>query len=246
MTEPRQLTKEIEERVEVPPGEWERFSGYGVMGLPFTSGHVLALRSFPATSLGMGYRSIWHRNPEGDWSFYQTISAKQSCPRYFGSALTKAQQVGDIEIIWTGANDFRVSIKENVQFEWKISLTTTPATRLMNSIASLIPEPLWQKSGFLNFMGGVASVMLGAGHLGLNGKTPNGQKFIAAPRKIWSVAESTASIQGQSFGTMKPLQKQARLGDFWIPQRGIFAIGNALFETYNPAYHQIKLTEKEI
>jgi hypothetical protein len=39
----------------------ERFAGYGVMGLPFRSGHYLALRHFPASSIGPGFRAVWHR-----------------------------------------------------------------------------------------------------------------------------------------------------------------------------------------
>jgi hypothetical protein len=40
----------------------------------------------------------------------------------------------------------------------------------MNVIAGIVPASLWQKPGFLNVMGAAASLMLGAGHLGLSGK----------------------------------------------------------------------------
>jgi hypothetical protein len=30
---------------------------------------------------------------------------------------------------------------------------------------------------------------------------------------------------------------QTRLGDFWIPQRGIFMMGTAAFDTFDPAAH---------
>lgn len=46
------LTAEIELRPELPSGGDERFAGFGVMGLPFASGHVLAMRRFPASSIG--------------------------------------------------------------------------------------------------------------------------------------------------------------------------------------------------
>ena len=35
---------------------------------------------------------------------------------------------------------------------------------------------------------------------------------------------------GESFGEAGGIPEQARLGDFWIPQRGLFAIGRAFFE----------------
>jgi hypothetical protein len=35
-----------------------------LMGLPLASGHILAMRRFPASSVGPGYTSVWHRGPE--------------------------------------------------------------------------------------------------------------------------------------------------------------------------------------
>ncbi len=63
--EPKDLVDRLERGVDLPRGSEERFSGYGVMGLPFVSGHVLCLRRFPVTSLGEGYTSVWHRDPKG-------------------------------------------------------------------------------------------------------------------------------------------------------------------------------------
>ncbi len=51
MTAPGELAAALE-RSDLPPGEGERFAGYGIMAQPFRSGHVLALRRFPHTSIG--------------------------------------------------------------------------------------------------------------------------------------------------------------------------------------------------
>jgi len=50
------------------PGH-EYVKGWGVFGLPFDSGHVLALRVFPENDFGP-YRTVWHRDPSGRWSIY--------------------------------------------------------------------------------------------------------------------------------------------------------------------------------
>ncbi len=76
--DPRKLIQQLEATASLPPGQQERFNGYGVMGLPFKSGHILAMRRFPAASIGPGYISIWHRTPQGDWSFYATAQPGQS------------------------------------------------------------------------------------------------------------------------------------------------------------------------
>jgi hypothetical protein len=82
MREPAEIVDALERAAELPPGSEERFSGYGVMGLPFRSGHVLGLRRFPASSIGPGYRSVWHRDPAGRWTFYQDQPAELACTRH--------------------------------------------------------------------------------------------------------------------------------------------------------------------
>jgi hypothetical protein len=58
MREPKDIVDEIEAGAALPEGEDERFFGYAVIGLPFDSGHVLALRRFPASSIGPAYTSV--------------------------------------------------------------------------------------------------------------------------------------------------------------------------------------------
>ena len=81
--------------------------------------------------------------------------------------------------------------------------------------------------------------MLRAGRLGLTGQVPNHQRFVANPMLIWAIGSSTARMGNQDLGSVGPLPVQARLGDFWIPQRGIFAIGRAFFEPLDPERHAL-------
>ena len=64
-TTPRQAVEALQDQPRLPDGDDERFTGYGVMGMPFASGHYLALRDMVATSVGPAYRAIWHRDPDG-------------------------------------------------------------------------------------------------------------------------------------------------------------------------------------
>ena len=216
----------------------EAFFGFGVMGLTFNSGHILALRMFPSSSIGPGYISVWHRNPAGEWTFYQNVAPQFACPRYFGKTISKAM-VRNIIINWVSDDSFQVTIEEDINLNWRISVTSTPATRFMNILSNMLPESLWQNKPFLKVMGGMAGKMLDAGHIGLSGMAPNGQSFIANPRQIWMINSSKATLNGEDLGAIAPLQEQARLADFWIPQRGIFAIGGASFEAYEPSMHNL-------
>ncbi len=238
MAEPKELVDKLEQGAVLPSGNEERFVGYAVLGVPFSSGHLLAMRRFPATSLGEGYTSVWHRNPQGKWTIYTDVPPQLACPRYFGSAIAEAL-VRDIEITWRGPRDFTVSIEDDLGLIWHLSLTETPATRLMNAMGGALPDPLWRREAVLKPMEKAAGLVLRAGRLRLLGQVPNGQRFMVNPMRIWMIQSSTARMGDGDLGEVGPLPVQARLGDFWIPQRGIFAIGRAFFEPLDPARHAL-------
>jgi len=161
-----------------------------------------------------------------------------ACPRYFGSAIDEAS-VREIEITWTGPRDFTLSVEEDPALEWHLSLAQTPATRLINAVGGLLPDALLRKEAVLKAMGKAAGLMLRAGHLPLAGQVPNGQRFILKPKQTWVIQSSTARMANQDLGSVGPLAVQTRLGDFWIPQRGMFVIGHAFFEPLDPARHTL-------
>ena len=152
----------------------------------------------------------------------------------------------EIEITWTGPRDFTVLIEGDSGLEWHLSLAQTLATNLINAVGGVLPDVLWRKAAVLKPMGKAASLMLRAGRLRLTGRVPNHQRFIAKPMLIWAIQSSTARMGNQDLGSVEPLPVQTRLGDFWIPQRGIFAIGRAFLEPLDPARHALtKATSSE-
>src|SRR6201991_3431075 len=94
----------------LPDGDDERVVGSGVMGLPFACGHYLAFRDFPATSFSPAYLSVWHRTPDGVWTFYATTPGPQSCSRYFSSATAIDPVVCDIQSRWVTPWSLAISI----------------------------------------------------------------------------------------------------------------------------------------
>ncbi len=242
-TPPRHLIEQLETSPSLPPGSEERFNGYGLMGLPFASGHILAMRRFISSSIGPGYTSVWHRAPNGDWTFYADVSPRQACTRFFGAIAADAIKT-EIRITWTGPFQLNITMPA-MQFTWEIEVGVTTATRIMNAAGHLLPAAAWQHRTVLTTMGGVAGLLLGVGNVGLSGRVPNGQNFVANPRVLWNVRDSRARLAGEEFGPPGPVQPQARLGDFWIPQRGILAIGQAYFEIFDPARHSSKVSCSE-
>jgi hypothetical protein len=195
------------------------------MGLPFTSGHVLGLRRFPASSIGPGYRSVWHRDPHGRWTFYQDQPAELACTRYFGSAVDEVRD-GPIRIDWSGPRSFAVRAGD---LEWTVEVGSTPVTRLFNAVGGILTARAWRSRPVLDAMSRVAGTALRAGRVRLTGAAPNGQRFVANPLTMWVATGSRATVGGRDLGEMGPAPEQARLGDFYIPQRGVFVIGRAMF-----------------
>ena len=144
MKAPSVQAAEIERDAGLPAGAGERFTGYGVMGLPFTSGHVLAMRRFPASSIGPAYTSVWHRDPAGRWEFCQDQPGDQACSRYFGSALAGTRRA-HIELDWPGESTLRVAIAE-AGFTWTVTMAASAATQALNAIGTLLPDRAWRRT----------------------------------------------------------------------------------------------------
>ncbi len=243
MTDPRSIATEIEARPELPPGEEERFTGYGIMAQPFASGHLLALRRFAATSIGPPYTSVWHRDPAGRWTFRITGEPLQCCNRYFGSEVDESIQC-DIALTWSNAHQLVVTTGDGA-IRWTVTLAATPISRVMNASCTLIPSALWRQAFVPAMTGALAGVLLRSGRMTLQGAVPNGQRFLTNPPLIWTVVSTEATLNGEALGPSGPLQLQDHLEDFWLPQRGLFYAGSVGFEAYDADRHRLVIMRSD-
>jgi len=231
--EPRTMARQSIDSPEMPGGAGERFGGYGVMGLPFASGHYLALRHFTETSIGPAYRAVWHRDPDGGWTIHADAPPEISCARYFSSALGEAVTT-PIEIDWTGPRSLTVGIDGVLR--WQIDIAADAATRMMSAVGAMLPAGAAQAPWLLRPMSRMAGPMLSVGRVRMAGDVPNGQSYGAIPRRVWGIPASEAEIDGEDLGPLGPLPEQDHLADFWLPQRGIFYTdGAAAFSNSTPA-----------
>jgi hypothetical protein len=242
MNEPRDRIQLLQKNPQLPKGDGEILSVYGVESCPFASGDILCSRHVMASSFGPAYTAIWHRDPDGDWHFYQDVPPRQGCARFFGKALADIT-VLPIETQWDGP--WRLRIVALGWIEWQFDLRSTLATRAMNLMGSLMPDPLWKNPTVLAAMARVAGVALVAGKLRMTGRAPNGQRFIANPLLTWTVPSAKATIGGRNLGAVVPLREQPKLGDFWIPRTGLFAIGRAFFDAFDPEIHSAAISRTE-
>ena len=237
MSDPRTVATGIEIRPVLPAGNEERFVGYGVMAQPFASGHLLALRRFPATSVGPAYTSIWHRDPELNWTFRITGKPMECCNRYFGSIVDETMRVA-IDLQWVSPNQLTISTADG-QIQWSVALAPSPTTRVLSRTAGLIPDVLWRQPFMPAMTGAMAGSMLRVGRMKMHGAVPNGQEFRMNPPQVWSVSGTQATVNGVDLGPAGPLRLQDNLADFWLPQRGLFYAGSVLFERYTEERHRL-------
>jgi hypothetical protein len=230
MRQPAEFALQAETSPRLPPGRCERVSGYGVMGLPFASGHLLGLRRWTASSVGEPFTSVWHRDPDGRWTFYE--SSEVACTRYFGDEVDDVR-IEPIEVRWDGPQRL---CAHSHSVDWTIELTATLVTRMISAAGSLLPLTLWRSKPVLTVMGRFAGSALNVGKVNLTGLTSNDQPFDANPRRIWRVSASQATVNGEDLGPIGPLAEQAHMGDFYFPQHGIFAIGRVFVDT-RPTNH---------
>lgn len=241
-TTPREAATSVEDCVVSPGGHRERFFGYGVMGLPFESGHILGLRRFPASSIGPGYTSIWHRAPDRRWSFWSTTSPELGCARYTGEMSDDTRNTA-IQLEWT--DPFRLTITcEDPELSWDVTFASTVTTRVLGAVARRLPDALLGHETMLRALGPVAGALLGTGTLALTGTMPNRQAFHLVPSHVWVVTHSHARLVGVDLGKPGALPVPARIGDFRIPQRGLLAVGALDFDTLDPATHSTR-TERD-
>jgi hypothetical protein len=76
--------------------------------------------------------------------------------------------------------------------------------------------------------------VLNVGKVQLTGTTSNRQHFDANPQRIWYVTASHAVVEGEDLGPIGPSVEQAHMADFYVPQRGVFAVGRMFLSPLKP------------
>jgi hypothetical protein len=109
---------------------------------------------------------------------------------------------------------------------------------MMSVMASMMPLALWRSGPVLSAMGTVAGRVLDVGKVQLTGTTSNRQHFDANPLRVFYVTASHAVVDGEDLGPVGPLAEQSHIADFYIPQRGMFAIGRVFISPLEQASGQ--------
>jgi hypothetical protein len=216
-----------EGRGEAPWPGHEYVRGWGVFGLPFDSGHVLALRVFPQNSFAP-YRTVWHRDPEGRWSIFADAPRLDvACPRYYGPACDRVG-LSRIRVAWTGPRDLRVTMDEPL-LDWTLSVARSPVLALLNPVAAAMPLSSWRPRSLVRARELLAGA-LGMGRLQLSGAMPSGHQGLLMPERMYLINRSRATLEGTDLRSPTRLADNPTIGGVALPRRGVLAIGQAVWE----------------
>ncbi|WP_225840127.1 hypothetical protein [Streptomyces sp. NK08204] len=216
------------------PGH-EYVKGWGVFGLPFDSGHVLALRVFPENDFGP-YRTLWHRDPEGNWSIdVDGARLDTACPRYYGAACDRTGHA-HIQVAWTGPASLRVTM-DSPALDWTLTATSTRLLDLLNSVSAVLPLSTWRTPLWLRARQRLARA-LGMGDMRFSGVMPSGHTGMLMPQRIYFVETSRAVFNGVDLGHPAHLPDCVRIGAATLPARGVLAIGQAAWEILDPVEYE--------
>jgi hypothetical protein len=200
--------------------------GYAVWGLSFESGHLLALRRYPPRGTVPGYTCVWHRDPDGVWTFYADVGAGRGCHRYFGLAVERLV-VAPIRVEWTDPLRLLVTIDGGCTLSWSIELASSLGTRLTTACLRAVPNRAWRHEGTVRALARVIAWPLRSGRLHLTGLVPTGAHFTLRPLALWRIVASRAKLHGHDLGQLTRPTQQAALGDYVIPRSGLFVVGES-------------------
>ncbi len=217
------------------PGH-EYVKGWGVFGLPFDSGHVLALRVFPENTFAP-YRTIWHRDPGGRWAIYVDAARIDiACPRYYGRACDRTARAR-IGVEWTGSASLRVTM-DAPRLEWTLTATDTPLLRALNAVSARLPVWTWRPAPLLRARELLARRVLGMGDLRLSGTMPSGHHGTLMPQRMYLIEDSKAVLEGKDLGRPTHAARNPLIGEVALPARGVLAVGQAAWAILDPEEYE--------
>jgi len=231
MRSPADLTAAIApEMGEAPWPDHEYVRGWGVFGLPFDSGHVLALRVFPQSSFG-AYVTVWHRDPDGRWSIHADAPrVEHACPRYYGAACAYVGPAR-IGLEWTGPRTLRVTMHitgDEPALDWTVTASRSPLMALLNPLSAAMPLSSWRPRALVRARERLAQG-LGMGHVEMSGVMPSGHAGLLMPQRMYLIDESSAVLDGVDLGRPTRLEENPEIGGVPLPARGVLAIGQAMW-----------------
>ncbi|HSJ23897.1 MAG TPA: hypothetical protein VK929_04370 [Longimicrobiales bacterium] len=201
--QPRKYALRMERRHRHGTGGGEHFTGYGAMALAFQSGDVVALHRLTASSAGPPFVELWHRTPDGHWTFHSSVDRRRSVARYFANTAADVR-CDDIEMRWTDGSALAVTARR-ARIRLALRLAGSPAANAASVLAGLVPESVWSLPTAARATRALVGAIMGVGPLPFSGTTDAGHTFHVRPLRLWRVAGAVCVLAGRDPGPLAAL-----------------------------------------
>jgi hypothetical protein len=213
----RRLQRVLHE--DVPQGV-VRLHGYALLSLAFESGDVIMFRRVTASSMGPPFTTLWHRGPAGAWRFHVNVAPARSCLRFLGMSPDQVR-TDDISVVWKSRHELALYLRRT-RLHLALRLKASATMLILGAAAALVPGALWRAGNVLEAAASVAGAALGAGPLGLSGRTPTGHEYRVRPRAVWGVAAAAAVLDGRDLGALQETVSSSGPAGIVLPRRPLF------------------------
>jgi hypothetical protein len=212
------------------------------MGLPFRSGHYLAMRHIPASSIGPEYRTVWHYAPDGTCTFITDRRPEHTCARHFApgdSALT----LYAIASKWDGPHSLRVTVPN--MLDWRIELGST--SRYGDDDRIVTPAPpnrLAQQCFSAGGECGRRSAVAGWTRRYERHSTQRPEVRVGTAANLDDCEQPRRSSRRGSRPATSATPDNYTSSISGYAKRGLFAVGDSAFENFDPTQHALPSAPK--
>ena len=187
---------------------------------------------FPENDFGP-YRTLWHRDANGRWAIYVDGARLDTAfPRYYAAACEHTGHAR-IGLVWSGPATLRVTM-DAPSLEWTLTARSKPLLSVLNAVGARMPLSTWRSAALVHARERLADA-LGMGHLQLSGVIPSGHTGTLMPQRMCYIDQAHAVFDGIDLGNPIRIVENLKFGEVPLPARGALAIGQAVWEIFDPA-----------
>lgn len=188
------------------------FRGLVVPGIAFESGHVVWLFRYDETPHGR-YSCVWIEAPDGELTLYADPAEATAYPRAYHEF---DRSVG-ASIEWLAADRDRLDVamegEDGTTLALDAALERTLGTRLMETLGTLVPEPIRRSRAGAAVSSLTLNTLVDAGGLRLRGRTETGARYWGDADALRTVREASATLDGVDLGRRVPGNSTHDFGD---------------------------------
>lgn len=207
------------------------FHGFFSPGLYFASGHGMRLYNFTSAPTDVDpFFQIWVMTPAGKKVLYVDPEAARAIVSTWYSFDDVVGSIISWE--WRESNTLRVNVEtdEGTTLELRLTLGSSLATNVLNTIVAITPRALIRSRPMLAISNLSFNLLLGLGGVHIKGETETGRDYVTEADKLRVVRDASAILDGQDLGSLTRPPAPTTFGPSKVADRPVFAFGTAYLE----------------